>query len=120
MSSPTHRIRCLALALLLCALAAPAAGTGLAVDSHACCAGMSEPCPPDEAPCTSFAASPCCAAAPVAGWPTAAQRESAQATPAQVVANALLAPTPARVHPALAEEPGARTSLVRRSVVLRL
>jgi len=117
MTAPKRSFRFLALVLTLCALAAPAAGAGPGADS--CCAGMSEPCAAEDAPCTSLSATPCCSAAPVTAWPTAQQREGGQQTPAPalgaapIAATASICSTPAPVSPA-------RASLVRRSVVLRL
>ena len=120
MSAASRRFRCLALLLLVCALAAPAAGTSASAGAHACCAGMSEPCPADEAPCTSLAATPCCAAAPVAAWPAAQQRESGKTTPAQALAPIPSIELPGASCAQTAPQPEAPTSLVRRSVVLRL
>ncbi len=118
MSAPNRRFRCLALVLLLSALAAPAAGAGS--DADPCCAGMSEPCAAEEAPCASLSATPCCHAAPVTAWPTAQQRESGQQTPAQAVGTALVAPARASICATPAPDPPERASLIRRSVVLRL
>jgi len=117
MSAPKRSFRFLALVLMLCALAAPAAGAGLAADS--CCAGMSEPCAAEDAPCTSLSATPCCSAAPVTAWPTAQQREGGQ-QPAPALCAAPVAAAPASICKTPAPDSPARASLVRRSVVLRL
>jgi len=118
MSAPKRSLRFLALALMLCALAAPAAGAGTGADS--CCAGMNEPCAAEDAPCTSLSATPCCSAAPVTAWPTAQQRENGKPTPAQAAARAALLEIPATSCAEPDPEPEGPASLVRRSVVLRL
>jgi hypothetical protein len=120
MSTPSRGVRPLALVLLLCALAAPAVSADPDAD-HPCCAGMSEPCAAEEAPCAALSATPCCsAAAPVTAWPTAQQRESGQQAAAQALGDASVVSAPASSCTTSAAEPSARTSLVRRSVVLRL
>lgn len=109
-----HTIACL---LLLCALAAPAAGARSAVDP--CCAGMGDPCAAEDAPCASLNEAPCCSVAP-ASIPTPQQRESGQQTQAPAIATALALPAPSGVGAAPAPQLPVRTSLVRRSDVLRL
>jgi hypothetical protein len=118
MSVPNRRFRCLALVLLLCALAAPTAGVGS--DADPCCVGMSEPCAPEQATCAALSATPCCSAAPVTAWPTAQQRESGQQPPAQALGAALVAVALGSIDTTPAPAPSVRASLVRRSVVLRL
>lgn len=113
---PNRRSRRLVLLLLLAALSAPIAGTASSGDP--CCAGMHSPCAAEAAPCTSFAAAPCCDASGDA-WPTAPQREAGQQVQVHQARAILLAPAPTTLQGDAARDSLAPSAAQRLSVVLR-